>query len=278
MIIRKRKEMIPKLKEELINNPWLITQEGYLTLQDMLSAYDGEGEENEQEPLAKDSVNGIAVISVKGTLVRNVSPLVAKIFGLVDTGRLRETITEVANSGEYDGILLDIDSPGGSATGVEEASEAVRLANDKIPVYSYVEGLMASAAYWIGSQARAIVASNSSKVGSIGVYLPIIDSSENYKAQGIKIELIKNKEATYKGAGFEGTSLSDEQKEYMQDMVQDIFEDFRDGVLSARPQVKKEAMKGQVYLGKRAKKVGLIDINGSFVDAMQLLDLEINNA
>lgn len=268
--------MIPKLKEELINNPWLITQEGFLTLQDMINSYDGEGEENNEEPLAKDSVNGIAVISVKGTMMRNVSPLVARMFGLVDTGKLRETITQVADSGEFDGILLDVDSPGGSATGVEEASEAVRLANDKIPVYAYVEGLMASAAYWVGSQARAIVASNSSKVGSIGVYLPIVDSSESYKAQGIKIELIKNKEATYKGAGFEGTSMSDEQKEYMQDMVQDIFEDFKEGVLSGRPQVQREAMRGQVYLGKRAKGVGLVDMNGSYEDALQLLNLEIN--
>lgn len=273
----KTKKMITaKIREELISSPWLITQEGFMTLQDMIASYQvAEDEDEDEQYMARDNVGGIAVIDVKGTMMRNVHPLVAKLFGLVDTARLRETINEVAESGKFEGILLDIDSPGGSASGIEEASEAVRMANEKMPVYSYVEGLMASAAYWVGSQARTIVASNSSKVGSIGVYLPVVDSSESYKSQGIKVELIKNKEATYKGAGFEGTSLSDDQKEYMQEMVQDIFEDFKGGVLSARPQIKTEAMRGQVYLGRRAKSVGLVDMNGSYEDALKLLSLEI---
>lgn len=265
-----------KIKEQLINSPWLITQEGYLTLQDIIENCDEGGLFDNEVDMARDVRGDIAIVPIHGTMMRGVSPVLAKMFGLTDTAVLRNTIEELTENDNVRGILLDVDSPGGSASGIEEASEAVYRANEKKPVYAHVEGLMASAAYWVGSQARTIVASNSSKIGSIGVYLPIVDSSENYKAQGIHVELIKNKEATYKGAGFEGTSLSNEQKEYMQDMVQDIFSDFKSGVLRSRPKIKDESMQGQVFLGKRAKEKGLVDINGSFGDSVKLLELEIN--
>ena len=92
----------------------------------------------------------------------------------------------------------------------------------------------------------------------------------------VKVELIKNDEATFKGAGFDGTSLSDEQKENMQEMVQDIFNDFKSGVLGSRPQISDDSMRGQVFLGRKAKQKGLVDMNGSYSDALQLLQAEIN--
>lgn len=269
------KEMI-RIKEQLINNPWLITQEGFLTLQSYIEDFVAEDIDIVSNDPARDYDKGIAVVPVQGTLMRGVPPLIAKLFGMTDTSTFRDKMNMLAEDVDVKGVLLDVDSPGGSASGIEEASEAVKALDGKKPVYSYVEGMMASASYWIGSQARTIVASNSSKVGSIGVYLPVVDSSESYKAQGINVELIKNKEATFKGAGFDGTSLSEEQKENMQEMVQDIFNDFKGGVLSARPQISEDSMRGQVFLGKKAKAKGLIDINGSYEDAISMLRAEIS--
>lgn len=269
------KEII-RIKEQLINNPWLITQEGFLTLQSYVESYVAEDVDIVSEDSARVYDNDIAIVSVQGTLMRGVPPLIAKLFGMTDTSTFRDKMNMLAENDDIKGVLLDVDSPGGSASGIEEASEAVKALDGRKPVYSYVEGMMASASYWIGSQARMIVASNSSKVGSIGVYLPVIDSSESYKAQGVKVELIKNDEATFKGAGFDGTSLSDEQKENMQEMVQDIFNDFKSGVLGSRPQISDDSMRGQVFLGRKAKQKGLVDMNGSYSDALQLLQAEIN--
>ncbi len=267
---------IHSIKTQLINNPWLITQEAYLTIQSALDELSFEIEEVEVEQEQPSVNDGIAVVGLQGTVMRDVPPIVAKLFGIADIAVFKDDVMRLADDDAVKGIMLDIDSPGGSVTGVEEAGEAVAYANSKKPVYASVEGLMASAAYWVGSQARMIIASNSSKVGSIGVYLPVVDSTESYKSQGIHVELIKNKEATYKGAGFEGTSLTKEQKEYMTEMVQDIFDDFKGAVTSSRPQVKSGAMKGQSFLGKKAKAQGLVDVNGSYEDAISLLKYEVN--
>jgi len=271
---------IAKIQENLINNPWLITQDAYLGIQFAFDKYIEGGmavdDELEEGNLARDySSDNIAVVPVQGTLMRGVSPAVAKFFGITDTAVLKDKINALAEDDSINGVLLDIDSPGGSASGIAEAASAIAMLNKKKPVYASVEGTMASAAYWLGSQARTIVASPSSKVGSIGVYLPVVDSSENYKAQGVKVELIKNKEAKYKGAGFDGTSLTEDQKQYLADMVQDIFKDFRGAVLSSRPSVPEEAMQGQVYLGRRAKGMQLVDVVGEFEDAIHLLNYDV---
>lgn len=270
---------IAKIQENLINNPWLITQDAYLGMQFALDRYLENGTVGEEEPdenMARDfASDNIAVIPVQGTLMRGVSPAVAKFFGITDTAVLKDTIEAIAEDDGIHGVVLDIDSPGGSASGILEAAEAIASLARTKPVYASVEGTMASAAYWLGSQAKTIVASKSSKVGSIGVYLPVVDSSESYKAQGVQVELIKNKEAKYKGAGFDGTSLTEDQKEYLGEMVQDIFEDFKEAVITARPSVPEKAMQGQVYLGGRAKGMQLVDVIGSFEDALSMVKYDI---
>ena len=265
---------IARAKEQLVEGPWLITHEAYTTLSHLLDSrieagdlHLGVGEE--------DAVSsGIGIVKVHGTMMRGVSPAMEKLFGLVDTSRVRETILSMGADPSVKGILLDIDSPGGSATGVEECADAVREVREHKKVIASCEGMMASAAYWVGSQARMVVASNSAKVGSIGVYLPVIDSSEAYKAEGIKVDLIKNKEATYKGAGFDGTSLTDEQREHMQEMVQEIYEEFSGAVKRARSGLEQSAMRGQVFSGKKARANGLVDLTGSYEDALALLKYE----
>lgn len=270
---------IAKIQEILINQPWLITQDAYYGIQFAFDQYlsrDTVSEEEPEEMLARDNLSdNIVTIPVQGTLMRGVSEAVAKFFGITDTAKLKDTINMLAEDDGVQGVILDIDSPGGSASGILEAAEAIAQLNEKKPVYATVEGTMASAAYWLGSQARTIVASKSSKVGSIGVYLPVVDSSESYKAQGIQVELIKNKEAKYKGAGFDGTSLTEDQKDYLGEMVQDIFNDFKGAVLSARSSIPKEAMQGQVYLGGRAKSMQLVDVVGTYEDAVNLINYDI---
>lgn len=263
------KELL-KIKTTLANNPWLITQECFQAFYEALE-YCIEIDESDDSEMQAYEDNGVGVVKIHGTIMRNVNAKVAKFFGITDTMVLQEQIMNFMDDPRISHILLDVDSGGGSVTGVQETAELIAQANREKPVYAICEGMMASAAYWMGSQARAIIASKSSKVGSIGVYLPVLDSSEMYKSQGIHVELIKNKEATYKGAGFDGTSLTEEQRENLQDMVQTIYEEFSTSVKMARPQIKKEAMQGQVFLGSRAKGMGLVDLVGNYEDAINLL-------
>jgi len=270
-------KQIAKIREEVLCNPWLVTMEAYNSLRTLVEQEFIRGAKIEAtESIADPLVGDIAVLPMYGTFMKGISPAVEKYFGLVNTDRIKAEVIKLREDESVKGVVLDIDSAGGSATGIMETAEEVAKLAEVKPVYSVTEGMMASAAYWIGSQANMVFATKSSKVGSIGVYLPVVDSSAAYENKGVKVELIKNKEATYKGAGFEGTKLSDDQKEYMQEMVQQIFADFKEGVLSSRPNIGSETMRGQVYLGKKAKEKALIDINGSAEEAITILKMQLS--
>jgi signal peptide peptidase SppA len=260
---------ILKIKQSLANNPWLITQECFVGFYEAIEYCADINEVDLKESAYED--NGVAVIPIHGTIMRNVDAKVAKFFGISDTMVIQENLQRALEDPNITHVLLDVDSGGGSVTGVQETADMIKAVDKEKPVYAICEGMMASAAYWMGSQARVVMSSKSAKVGSIGVYLPVIDNSEYYKAQGVHVELIKNKEATFKGAGFEGTSLTNEQKENLQEMVQEIYTEFSTSVLSARPQIAKQAMQGQVFLGAKSKGMGLVDIIGNYDDAINLL-------
>jgi ClpP class serine protease len=117
---------------------------------------------------------------------------------------------------------------------------------------------MASAAYWIASQADAIYAAPSAKVGSIGVIIPFLDRSGEMAKKGLKMEIFAS--GKFKGVGMPGTSLTDEQRELIQGDVQEIFEDFKSAVLSRGRNIPADAMEGQTFSARTAQKYGLANI------------------
>ena len=88
---------------------------------------------------------------------------------------------------------------------------------------------------------------------------------------GIKVEVIKNTEADYKAAGVPGTALTDVQRSNIQTQVNESFAEFRGSVSAARPSVKADAMKGQVFNGTKAKSAGLVDAIGDKGYALDIL-------
>lgn len=133
------------------------------------------------------------------------------------------------------GILLVVDSPRDFYTGGPELADAVRSAGRRKPVVAWTGGTMASLAYWVGSQARQVVASRSATVGSISVFIALCDVIKLLDAFGVKVELIKNREGGLKAAGLPGTGLSDAQREHFQERAQAAFEKLRMTVLTVRP-------------------------------------------
>ena len=78
-----------------------------------------------------------------------------------------------------------VDSPGGQVTGTDLLAEAIK--NSATPIVAYIEGMAASAAYWIISGASKIVASSDlDRIGSIGTMLMVEDLKPFFEAQGVK--------------------------------------------------------------------------------------------
>jgi signal peptide peptidase SppA len=217
-------------------------------------------------PKAYIAEDGTGVIPIAGVIGKGLSPI-EKMTGAVDVNAIADAIDEFSANPQVTRIAFQVSSPGGTVTGVEELANKVR--NISKPTMAYTDSEMASAAYWIASAADKVVASPSSTVGSIGVYMTVADMTEMAKAQGIKMVVIKS--GKFKGAGIPGTSLSEEQVANLQQGVDEIHADFKASVLQTRKLVKAEDMEGQVFSGKQAAQRNLVTgLADSFNEAVSM--------
>jgi len=182
-------------------------------------------------------------------------------------------VQTAAEDEEVDALLLTFDSPGGQVMGTPEAARAVLDARAIKPVVAYADGLCDSAAYWIASQADVIYATSSADVGCIGCYMALIDSSRSFENEGYHVNLFKS--GKYKGMGYPGTTLTDEQRQMLQEDVDRIATEFKAAVRAGRErEISNDVMQGQSFSVQDAARVGLIDnvtdIGTALRDAVQL--------
>lgn len=170
----------------------------------------------------------VAVVNVIGSLMKQQSS-----FGGTSTIQLRRDIRAAAADKAVSGILLAIDSPGGTVAGTADLAADIRAAARKKPVWAHVDDMAASAAYWLASQADMIFANNATAlVGSIGTIMTVYDVSKAAEADGIKAHVFAT--GPLKGAGTPGTELTAEQADYFQNIVDDAQKSFDAAVKSGR--------------------------------------------
>ena len=217
-------------------------------------------------PKAYIAEDGTGVIPIAGVIGKGLSPL-EKMTGAVDVSDISETIDDYAMNPQVTRIAFQVSSPGGTVTGVEELANKVR--NIAKPTMSYSDTEMASAAYWIAAAADKVVASPSSTIGSIGVYMVVADYSEAAKAEGIKMIVIKA--GQHKAIGVPGAEVTADQQTHLQEGVDEIHGDFKAAVLKTRKLVKAEDMEGQVFSGKQAAQRNLVTgLADSFNEAVEM--------
>lgn len=209
--------------------------------------------------------NGIAIVSIMGPMFKGAGP-----WGYADQSELRGTIRQAANDPNISGIMLLIDSPGGSVAGTSDLAAEIAAADKIKPVVSYIEDCGCSAAYWTAASAREIY-SNGGIVGSIGVVTAIVDSSKYFENAGVKVIPIVTGEM--KAIGMEGVPVAPEQVAYMQELIDAMYGEFVQSVASGRG-LRAEAirkMEAKVFVGNAAVENKLIDGVVSFDKAMGIL-------
>lgn len=216
--------------------------------------------------------DGIAVVPVVGPIMH--SPSIADIYydGASDSTQLYNALESLSRNTDVTGVLLTINSPGGMVTGGFDIADATARISKKKAVVAAIDGMGASLAYLIASQATRIISTGSSVVGSIGVIASYVDYTKYLELIGVKMDVFTNKEGVLKASGALGTSLSDVQKSDIQERVDGVFARFKAAVLSKRPSVSAETMRGQVVYGSDAKKLGLIDAVGDQQYALSVLN------
>ena len=206
---------------------------------------------------------------------RSNSVAVIELYGGIGT-RVREStygklLSDVATSKRYRALLLDIQSPGGSAS----ASEALYLSVAKVaaqkPVVAYIRNLGASGGYYIACGANRITALPSSLVGSIGViYMrPVLE--QLLGRAGIEVSVVKS--GRLKDMGGFWRSPTAEESEKLEGLISEIYENFLAVVMAGRSMGEDQARElatGEVFTGRRGKEMGLVDDLMDFDQSLQL--------
>lgn len=205
----------------------------------------------------------VVVIHLNGPLMKN-----NQFCGPVGMAEIGKRIKEAGNNDNISAIILKIDSPGGTVDGTEALAEIVK--NTQKPVISYVDGLMASAALWIGTAADEVIAStDTTEVGSVGVLLSFADMQPAYERMGVKFHQIISNHSSDKVKQFNDI-LKGDYDEYKKEVLDPLAEKFMQTVRDQRPGVKDEHLTGKVYFAR--------DVVGAFVDKIGNWDYAVARA
>lgn len=229
-------------------------------------------DERNARPLYNTTQDGIAVIEVNGPMTKYETSF-QSLFGGTSTLRARKAIRSAVRDPEVVGIMLRVDSPGGTVGGTSDLADDIRAADARKPVFSYADDLMCSAAMWVGSGARQIFANKTASVGSIGVYSVVYDESGRAAAQNVKVHVISSA-PPIKGAGVAGTEITGPQLAEFERQVKELADLFVSELASGRRMSKEKAQSlatGQVWVASKAHELGLIDGVVSFDEAMSRL-------
>ena len=202
-------------------------------------------------------VGNVAIVSIAGVIDKHLSSFEMSCYGGCDLADVDRALMLAANDPAIERVVLNINSPGGSVIGVGETAARVAALAEPKEVHAYVDACACSAAYYIASQADQITAAPSAVLGSIGVYLALLDETRALEMDGYKVELMKAGKFKAMGASFK--PLTDEERAMFQASVEEIYAQFTGAVRSARPQVSDETMQGQTFTGAKARAAGLSD-------------------
>ena len=215
--------------------------------------------------------DGLAIIDVMGSLV-NRGAWVGASSGLTSYEGLAAQVEAAVADPTVRGIVLDIDSPGGEATGAFGFYETLREARARKPIVAVVNDMAASAAYGIAAQADEIVISPSSMTGSIGVVMVHMDHSKELEKRGRTPTLIFAGDHKVDANSFE--PLSPSVRADLQKEVDGIYTTFVESVAAGRAALSTDAIRAtqaRVFRGAAAIEIGLADKIGSFVETLARL-------
>lgn len=168
------------------------------------------------------------------------------------------------------GVLLIIDSPGGTLGASIEIADMIKELGEQLPIVAYVQGTMASGSYYAGMYSNTIVANRGSMIGSIGVILNGFNIEELMNKIGIKSQSLFAGE--YKEAGTITREWSKKEKKYLDNIINQQYMMFVNDVSKARKINKnKNFAEGRIFNAYDAQKLGLIDLVGTQKQAINIL-------
>ena len=205
--------------------------------------------------------DGVAVIDVDGVLAKRMNLFMA-ISGGTSTQIIGNQIREALADDEVKSIILNIDSPGGTVDGTAELANLIFESRGDKPIVAFVDGFMASAAFWIGSAAdRILISGETTMVGSVGVISTHVDVSRAEEMQGVRTTHIVT--GRFKASTSSSQPLSETGRQEMQSMVDSIMTVFVSDLAKFRgvseEQIINTLGEAQILMGQQALSAGVVD-------------------
>ena len=227
-------------------------------------------------PQGYDLVGNVAVLDIEGPLVKSGSILVF-LLGGANTDDIAAAFERALSDPQVQSILLHIDSPGGTVRGVQELAAQIYNARGLKPIITWSDGMLTSAAYWVGAAADKIyISGETNVVGSIGVVFFHLDLSQPGETPFYA--------GRYKPVDT-GGKLTSEGSQVLQDRVDYIY-----GILTAdiaklrgvpAETVRNNMADGRIFIGQQAVEAGLVDgiaTRESVISGMAIGNIPLANA
>lgn len=206
------------------------------------------------------TIDGVAVITVESAIMR--STTVSRYSGeVLSTGLLdvQAQVRMALEDPQVKALLFSFYSPGGQAAGVKELADSIALARGQKPCAAWVDGLCASAAYWLASATGRVFAGPSSTVGSIGVLYRHTNVSGLNDKIGLAYTYVTA--GSYKAVGNPDASLSERDNTVLQGRVNAIYDMFTADVaqhMGLAVEARDTWADGRCFLAQEALELGLV--------------------
>ena len=268
------------LAGQLFNAPLLVEQ-GYLDvalsaihdrldIEPTVAAADLKNYERPARSIVIDESRGVAIVPVVGALDHR-GGSISSMSGMASYTGLQAQLKDVARTRGVRGIVLDMDTPGGSVAGVVETAEFLKQLSAEMPVFAIANSLMASAGYWLASTATRVYAAPLATVGSIGVVTAHVDQSKAMERRGVAVTHIHAGARKVDGNPY--GPLSDEARASIQGRIDNIYGSFVSTVARNRGLDEKAIRDTEagVFDPAEALQLGLIDGIGTLADVTNAL-------
>jgi protease IV len=202
---------------------------------------------------------------------------VVEIEGAItDMKEAMEDVVKFKEDDSIKGVILRINSPGGAVGPTQEIYSEIKKLKQSKKVYVSMGSVCASGGYYLAVTGNKVYASPSTITGSIGVIMEQAVMEDLMKKIGVEANTIKS--GVFKDTGTPFRKMRDDERKYLQGVIDSIYEQFVKDVAEGRKmpidQIKQLA-DGRIYTGIQAKEMGLIDNIGTFYDVVDDMKKEL---
>lgn len=198
------------------------------------------------------------------------SVAVVKIEGpIMDSTNIMEDLVDLKKNDAVKAVVVRIDSPGGGVGASQEIYQELLKLKEKKKVVVSMGAVAASGGYYIASAADKIIALPGTVTGSIGVIMESFGLQDLLKFAKVENRVLKTGE--FKDAGNPFREMTDKEKAYLQNLIDDMYMQFKGAISLGRNITLAEVedlAQGKVYTGEQALKVKLVDQLGTLYDAI----------